>query len=67
MRIRQPSDQDGNQVAIASISGTEAVIYINEIKYQLNTTTNAITRTQGNLIDLPNNAWVDVFYAENWS
>lgn len=67
MRIRQPSDQDGNQVAIASIAGTEAVIYINEIKYQLNTTTNVITRTQGNLIDLPNNAWVDVYYSENWS
>lgn len=67
VRLRQPYDLDGNQVAIASISGTTPTIYVNEIKYTVQSGGTNVIREKGNLIDIPANAWVDVFYSENWS
>lgn len=67
VRLRQPYDLDGNQAAIASISGTTPTIYINQIKYTVQAGGTNVIKEKGDLIDIPSNAWVDVFYSENWS
>lgn len=67
VRLRQPYDLDGNQVAIASISGTTPTIYVNQIKYTVQSGGTNVLKEKGDLMDIPSNAWVDVFYSENWS
>lgn len=67
VRLRQPYDLDGNQVAIATINDTTPIIYVYEIKYTVQAGGTNVIKEKGNLIDIPSNAWVDVFYSENWS
>lgn len=67
LRLRQPYDYDGNQVAIAEVTGTDPTIRVYKIKYSLNSSTGEVTRGKGDLMDIPSTAWVDVFYSENWS
>lgn len=67
VRLRQPYDLDGNQVAIAAINDTTPIIYVYEIKYTVQAGGTNVIKEKGNLIDIPANAWVDVFYSENWS
>lgn len=45
---------------IVSDTGTVITIEVRQVVYTLNTTTNAITQSLGDLIDIPADSWVDI-------
>ena len=67
VRLRQPFDENGEQVAIAEVDGYSNTINVYEIAYTFDPSTNKITRGKGDLMDIPTNSWVDAFYYANWS